>query len=56
MTDNKENETIKPNEKQVSKLKEIRCKTCSKKLAEQRVIGRIEIKCPRCGSMNRLTI
>ncbi|WP_425596057.1 Com family DNA-binding transcriptional regulator [Roseibium album] len=38
-------------------MKEIRCGTCRKllmKSADRAIVGIIEIKCPRCGTMNSL--
>jgi len=33
------------------KLKEVRCKKCNKLLAK--ADGKVEIKCPRCGTLNK---
>lgn len=33
------------------KLKEVRCKQCNKLLAKAK--GIVEIKCPRCGEINK---
>ncbi|WP_073292260.1 Com family DNA-binding transcriptional regulator [Halomonas caseinilytica] len=34
-------------------LRDIRCARCTKKLARASIYDIIEIKCPRCGHLNR---
>ncbi|MGI6469534.1 MAG: Com family DNA-binding transcriptional regulator [Syntrophomonadaceae bacterium] len=36
-------------------MKDLRCKKCNKLLCRYRDCGELEIKCPRCGSVNSLT-